>query len=176
MTLESITRGIDVPEILSMGVPSGKKTMYPKNSSHSSINRLESTSGSTTPQASSIGAIPVTFKPSSNYNSPNQQQTVPSTAYSSPAQYIIECPGNNQFQYLYGNQSTSYIAVPATMLSPTLLGAYSSHNLAASPTASGTYTSYGFVPSQGIMCTSFPSGSLSPLNTSKPTKSYPGCC
>ncbi|KAH7649521.1 hypothetical protein FG379_001147 [Cryptosporidium bovis] len=174
MTLNNTVRGIDISETQIGSATSSKKIMYPKNASQGSLSRFESNSGQTTPQESSIGAIPVTFKPSSNYNSPNQQQTIPSTAYSSP-KYIIEGPGNHQYHNLYGNQGTSYVVVPSTILSPTPFGAYSNSNF-TSPGVSADYASYGFVPSYGIVYANSPGGSLSPLNTSKPTKNYPGCC
>ncbi|KAH8584529.1 uncharacterized protein ELE39_000419 [Cryptosporidium sp. chipmunk genotype I] len=130
-----------------------KKTMYPKPQlQQSSITGYEQvSSGVSSPYHGSVGSIPVVLQPPSTSVSPSNYYAVP------PTQYILDTS-------LYSS-ATPYVAVPATMLSPTFM--------TSSPQMCAAYTSYGFVPSQNLGYTTI---GASPTNNSRPSKYSPGCC
>ncbi|KAL5369368.1 hypothetical protein CPHLJ_3g220 [Cryptosporidium parvum] len=130
-----------------------KKTMYPKPQlKQSSISGYEQvSSGVSSPYNGSVGSIPVVLQPPSTSVSPSNYYAVP------PAQYILDTS-------IYSS-ATPYVAVPATVLSPTVM--------TSSPQMSAAYASYGFVPSQNLGYTTV---GVSPTNTSRPSKYSPGCC
>lgn len=128
-----------------------KKTMYPKPQLQPSSAYEQVSSGPSSPYNGSVGSIPVLLQPPSTSVSPSNYYSV------APAQYILDAP--------FYSSSTPYVAVPATMLSPTVM--------ASSPQMNAAYSSYGFIPSHNLGYTAMGS---TPTNTSKPTKYYPGCC
>ncbi|OII72861.1 uncharacterized protein cubi_00833 [Cryptosporidium ubiquitum] len=130
-----------------------KKTMYPKPQlQQSSISGYEQAgSGVSSPYNGSVGSIPVLLQPPSTSVSPSNYYAVP------PTQYVLDTS-------LYSS-ANPYVAVPATMLSPTVV--------TTSPQMNATYTSYGLVPSTNLGYTVI---GASPTNTSRPSKYSPGCC
>lgn len=130
-----------------------KKTMYPKPQlQQSSISGYEQTSsGVSSPYNGSVGSIPVLLQPPSTSVSPTNYYAVP------PTQYVLDTS-------LYSS-ANPYVAVPATMLSPTVM--------TSSPQMNSAYASYGLVPSQNLGYTII---GTSPTNTSRPSKYSPGCC
>ncbi|KAF7456308.1 hypothetical protein HWI79_3161 [Cryptosporidium felis] len=131
---------------------SSKQTMYPKpqNQQSSSFGYEQVSSGVSSPYNSAVGSIPVILQPPSTSLSPNYY-AVP------PTQYILDTSSYSPV--------TQYVAVPAAMLSPTVV--------TSSPQMNAAYSSYGFIPSSGLTYTTVGS---SPTNASRPSKYSTGCC
>ena len=128
-----------------------KKTMYPKPQMQQNSTYEQVSSGLSSPYHGSVGSIPVLLQPPSTSVSPSNYYSVP------PAQYILDTS--------FYSSATPYVAVPATMLSPTVV--------ASSPQMNATYSTYGFIPSQNLGYTAI---GTTPTNASRPTKYSPGCC
>ena len=112
-----------------------KISMYPKQQAAmtSSLSYEQTGSGVSSPYSGAVGSVPVILQPPSTSVSPNYY-AVP------PTQYILDTSSYSPVG--------QYVAVPAAMLSPTVVGPNPQFT---------TYASYGFAPATG-----FTSGNSSP--------------
>ncbi|KAJ1605291.1 hypothetical protein OIY81_3527 [Cryptosporidium canis] len=154
LATQTATQGTNTQTQSSPSNPQGsasKKTMYPKPQLQQNCAYEQASSGLSSPYHGSVGSIPVLIQPPSTSVSPSNCYSV------QPAQYIIDTP--------YYSSAGPYVAVPAAMLSPTVM--------ASSPQMNATYSGYGFVPSHNL---GYAALGASPTNSSRPTKYSPGCC